>query len=320
MADIFLQDDALKCLRGKSVVFLGDSIMRNIYQDFVTLLFTGKMSSHEHVLKKKGEMIPRYYGDRLVPGTGRLTKGRNFREERETRLDKDDLVLRYYFLTQCWNSEVKRYLERSIRYRDPDLILVLSCLWDVNRWGPGGIKNYKANCEDLLRYVRKEMSSSTQLVWLTCPPISTEVRGGVVVDGMDVRGMRFNVMEANLMVATNTAAHGYDVLDLHYHMMHQVHKRMPDGVHWTQAAVRFQVNHILTHWCLSRDLPLPHRDRSSYVTAARKMSDAAEEGPVTFVKKGLNGNDSNKRKKDSLEVPFPKKSKLDEVKKGEETH
>ena len=48
-------------------MFLGDSIMRNIYQDFVTLLFTGKMSSHEHVLKKKGEMIPRYYGDRLVP-------------------------------------------------------------------------------------------------------------------------------------------------------------------------------------------------------------------------------------------------------------
>ena len=81
MADIFLQDDALKCLRGKSVVFLGDSIMRNIYQDFVTLLFTGKMSSHEHVLKKKGEMIPRYYGDRLVPGTGRLTKGRDFSKD-----------------------------------------------------------------------------------------------------------------------------------------------------------------------------------------------------------------------------------------------
>ena len=109
------------------------------------------------------------------------------------------------------------------------------------------------------------MGGGTQLVWLTCPPIAVEVTGGVVVEGMEgmVRGMRFNVMEANLMVATETAAAGYDVLDLHYHLMHQVcgmweyavltkievlnpyilqvHKRMPDGLHWTQAAVRLQV-------------------------------------------------------------------------------
>ena len=68
------------------------------------------------------------------------------------------------------------------------------------------------------------MGGGTQLVWLTCPPIAVEVTGGVVVEGMEgmVRGMRFNVMEANLMVATETAAAGYDVLDLHYHLMHQV--------------------------------------------------------------------------------------------------
>merc|ERR1719513_88986 len=71
--------------------------------------------------------------------------------------------------------------------------------------------------------------------------------------------MRFNVMEGNLMVALTTAAFGYDVLDLHYWMVHQIHKRMPDGIHWTQDAVRLQLNIILTHFCLSRDIKLPGR-------------------------------------------------------------
>ena len=34
--------------------------------------------------------------------------------------------------------------------------------------------------------------------------------------------IRFNVMEGNLMVALTTAAFGFDVLDLHYWMTHQV--------------------------------------------------------------------------------------------------
>ena len=61
------------------------------------------------------------------------------------------------------------------------------------------------------------------MVWLTCPPISVDVRGGLVVEGMeDTQGMRFNVMEGNLMMATTTKSFGYDVLDLHSWMMHQV--------------------------------------------------------------------------------------------------
>ena len=74
MADIFLRDDALKVLKGKQVIFIGDSIQRNIYQDLVTLLCKGSVTSHE-ILKKKGEMIPEYLGDKLVNNTGQLTSG-----------------------------------------------------------------------------------------------------------------------------------------------------------------------------------------------------------------------------------------------------
>ena len=41
MADLFNHDDVIGLLRGKSFLFMGDSIMRNIYKDFVTLLDDG---------------------------------------------------------------------------------------------------------------------------------------------------------------------------------------------------------------------------------------------------------------------------------------
>lgn len=109
------------------------------------------------------------------------------------------------------------------------------------RWGPGGIAGYKTNCEELLSHVKKHMSAKTQVIksdafilpvdhsepslqviWLTSPPIAVECHGALMVDGMDKEGMRFNVMEANLMVATAAASFGYDVLDLHHMLMHQV--------------------------------------------------------------------------------------------------
>ena len=135
------------------------------------------------------------------------------------------------------------------------------------------------------------------MIWLTSPPISVNVTGGVYVQGMDERGFRFNVMEGNLMVATTTASHGYDVIDLHYHMLHQIHKRMPDGIHWTQQAVRFQLNIILTHYCLSRKIPLPGRDKSKLVKAAIKVAEAANEGPVEFVEKKKDESDTNNKNK-----------------------
>ena len=38
MADIFISMDVKKIFKDKKVLFLGDSIMRNLYQDFVYLL------------------------------------------------------------------------------------------------------------------------------------------------------------------------------------------------------------------------------------------------------------------------------------------
>ena len=211
---------------------------------------------------------------------------------------------------RCWDQDLKNYLDRIGNKRKPDLILILSCLWDINRWGSGGIEDYKKNSKKLLNHIRTNFPSA-QVMWLTSPPISVEVTAAVCLPGLDQGGMRFNVMESNLMVATNAASHGYDVVDLHYYMMHQVHKRKHDGVHWTQDAVRFQTNLILTHYCLSRDLELPGRDESKIVEVAKKVAQAANEGPFDITR---DKNDNEVKRRISVDdtIHDAKKRKVEE--------
>ena len=315
MADVFLKEDVRKHFRGKKVIFLGDSIMRNIYQDFVYLLEKGDLTPHG-LLRKKGEQIQSFEGDELLPGTGVRTTGRNYKEIREYRGSRgpmqDFMFATYYFLTKCYSGDLEDFILRfKRRHGSPDLILILSALWDINRWGPDGIPNYIKNCRKFLTTIKNTFSSSTQLIWLTSPPISVEIWGGFLVKGMEFakRSMRFNVMEGNLMVAQTTAAFGFDVVDLHYWMTHQIHKRMPDGIHWTQDAVRLQLNIILTHFCLARKIPLPGRwggARNRPLESAEMIAKAADEGPVEIVKE-----DGVKRKnRDNDDEPPTKKVKV----------
>lgn len=41
--------------------------------------------------------------------------------------------------------------------------------------------------------------------------------------------------------------YGFDILDLHYHLRHQLQRRADDGVHWDQTAHRRISNLILGH-------------------------------------------------------------------------
>jgi len=304
MADVFLKSDVRSIFKDKKVLFMGDSVLRNLYQDFVYLVEKGTLTPNK-LLKKKGKQIEdgEFPGDNLVQG-GEMVPGRDYQEVREFQsTGRENIQATFNFLCRCYDlgrphpkgehvveDFIDRYKEKK---GDPDLIIILSALWDINRWGPSGIEFYKKNCKALLEKVQGTFSDQTQLIWLCAPPVSVEVWGGLMVEGMEFqrRSMRFNVMEGNLMVALTTAAFGYDVLDLHYWMVHQIHKRMPDGIHWTQDAVRLQLNIILTHFCLSRDIKLPGRwggERNRPLESAKRIADAAtadekehKDGPAT---------------------------------------
>ena len=144
---------------------------------------------------------------------------------------------------------------------------------------PRSIDYYKRNVSALMEKLGKEFSAETQVVWLTSPPVAVEVRSGFLVEGMEALApsMRFNIVEGNQMAAHVVASHGRDVLDLHYWMAHHIHRRVGDGIHWNQDAVRLQLNLILTHFCLSRDLELPGRVGAGCLSlaAARRLATAA---------------------------------------------
>lgn len=260
--DLFIKQDVAKLLEGKSILFLGDSIMRNIYKDLVWL--TSPKDDNKLIPQKymmaKGEW--EFCSDTLLNGS-ELTAGRNYKEERDWYIDEHDIQYTSVFITRCYSDYLKDFLlGYTARFGSyPDAIFINSALWDINRWGPSGIEEYKFNLHKLMDLLTETLPRHTQVVWMTTPPISVEIRGGFVIPQLEFQthSMRINIMEANQYAATVVATYGYDVLDMHYYMHMQIHRRAADGIHWNPDAVRMQVNILLTHYALSRDLPLPNR-------------------------------------------------------------
>ena len=77
---MFNKKDVRKLFQDKKVIFLGDSIMRDIYKDFIWLYDRGTLISHEKIVdtndKEANTVQRRLTGtERLVPDTGLLTRG-----------------------------------------------------------------------------------------------------------------------------------------------------------------------------------------------------------------------------------------------------
>ena len=53
MADIFSKFDARKVLKKKKILFLGDSIMRNVYKDLIWLLSEGNFTPQDLLKREK---------------------------------------------------------------------------------------------------------------------------------------------------------------------------------------------------------------------------------------------------------------------------
>lgn len=155
---MFLKDDVRDLFKNRFVLFLGDSIIRDVYKDFVWLREKGNLIPHEKLREfdreKKTAPSSLVTSERLVEGTGLLKEdlakgklktsthwsnielsGREYREEREYRGSDDHPTLtRFYFLTKCWSDHLKKFLLRVKKDDgDPNLIMILSCLWDINR-------------------------------------------------------------------------------------------------------------------------------------------------------------------------------------------
>ena len=97
------------------------------------------------------------------------------------------------------------------------------------------------------------------VIWNTSPAISHNPKGGVFVPGTDhlKDSMELHVLEANYYASKAAIEHGHDVIDLHYFLRHQIHRRAEDGIHWDMTGHRRITNLILTQIAQTWDVKLP---------------------------------------------------------------
>lgn len=256
MADIFTKNQAKCLLNNKNVYLFGCSNMRGIYKDLIYLINRENLIE-ERFLQRKLEST--YMQDRLVKRSN-LTAGRDFVEERLYNVN--NIKLKFSFITRCWCPTIEKFLaDCSKQVISPDVIIINSSLWDITRWGPNGVTEYKDNLMKLFKEFRKHLPKKCIVIWTTATPLSTSCKPAFLVKQIEFlkHSLQFDIMEANTLAKDIVVKHGYDVLDLYHHLRFQPLFLKPDGVHWHPEAVRFNVNLILTHLSLSWNKRLPGR-------------------------------------------------------------
>ncbi|XP_056005395.1 uncharacterized protein LOC130050192 [Ostrea edulis] len=244
--DIFLKEDILQLLRNKFIVIIGDSNQRAIYKDLVLLLQKNDFISGRQ-LRTKGEFC--FENDTLIEGgrKSHMNNGKGYREVRQYQTDCH--LLRFYFVTRCYSTYVESILSDLSGELQPDVVIMNSCLWDISRYGSNGVDEYKENLTTLFDRFKQCLSEDTLVIWNTTLPIAKDIRGGFLVPEVDFmkKTLRLDILEANFFAKQVVAAHGFDIVDLHYHLRHCLDRRADDGVHWDKRAHRHMTNLLLTH-------------------------------------------------------------------------
>ena len=74
-----------------------------------------------------------FLGDTLVEGgvKAQLNNGTSYTEVRQHQTNNH--MVRFYFVTRCYNQYVESVLRDIVSGPKPDLVIMNSCLWDMTR-------------------------------------------------------------------------------------------------------------------------------------------------------------------------------------------
>ncbi|CAJ0918654.1 unnamed protein product [Ranitomeya imitator] len=249
--EVFSSAHVRQLLHNKFVVVLGDSIQRSVYKDLVKFLQTDNFLSDAQ-LRRKGEFS--FENDSLVEG-GQMNKmhnGTTFREVRQYRSGHH--LVRFYFLTRVYSAYLESILADFQSGPQPDVLILNSCIWDLDRYTDQRLEDYKTNLERLFQRLKEVLSPQCLIIWNTTMPAG--YRNSEVPEN-SAHNLRENVIQGNFFSATVADFHTLDMLDMHYHFRSDLHLRCRDGVHWNRAAHRKYTQILLTHIAASWGIELP---------------------------------------------------------------
>uniref|UniRef100_A0A224X944 Uncharacterized protein n=1 Tax=Panstrongylus lignarius TaxID=156445 RepID=A0A224X944_9HEMI len=257
MADVFTNLDMIRLLQNKSVLFVGDSNIRNLYKDFVCLYQTNELMDIDLIGRNLEES---YLGDTLLCRQN-MYKQRAYVERR--LFETHQLTLEFMFVTHCLSPSFIQYLKgvRAGLTKVPDVICMNSFIWDFTRWGPKPEKRYVESMYALVEVLNTCLPRSTLFIWITTCPISNDAEGIPFVTQLaDIHETLFSdILEGNCFAAELFRFHGYDVIDTHQHLFRHTFRRSADGITYLPCAIRYVTYLLLTHLALSWDVTLPGR-------------------------------------------------------------
>jgi len=247
VADIFVSEDAQSLLKHKFVIFIGDSVIRGMYKDLVKLLQTNELLADQQ-LKTKGEFY--FENDQLLDGgqKGIMSNETSYTEIRQYKTATH--WIKFYFITRCYSDMIKSIAkEIEDSYSKPDVMLMNSGVWDLTRYGPNSIPDYKINLRSGLKTFAKVLPCKSLFIWVTTLPLSKDIKGGFVIPEIEVgkSKLREDVLEANVYACQVVKELQLDLIDLHYYFTQQIQRRVKDGIHWDPTAHRRITNLILHH-------------------------------------------------------------------------
>ncbi|KAJ6658560.1 hypothetical protein lerEdw1_019948 [Lerista edwardsae] len=288
----FTPYEARKLLHNKFVVILGDSrtegspgqgtsygcpsswltslsllpaVHRSIYRDMIYFLQTPRMLS-EKQLKLK---IDSFANDCQVEG-GKKNNKTSYCEVRQYRTDHH--LVRFYFLTRGYSAYVESILGDFTAGPVPDVVIVNSCLWDLNRYNDGpssgghlekAFREYWQNLDTLLGKLKDALPTDCLVIWDTAMPLGKNVQHAYLEPGMINESTPLDVVKANFYSATLACSYAFDVLDLHYCFRFLQSRRYTDGVHWDGWVHRHITKLLLTHVADAWGVELGRRRRKA---------------------------------------------------------
>ncbi|KAE8628716.1 hypothetical protein XENTR_v10000194 [Xenopus tropicalis] len=300
----FSTEHAQQLLHNKYVAILGDSIQRSVYKDLVKFLQDGNFLT-EHQLKCKGEKT--FLKDTLIEG-GVLEEMHNrvtYREVRQYRTNHH--LVRFYFLTRAYSDYMESILSDFKADQKPDVLIINSCIWDVNRYNDIQLKEYKSNLQTLFRRLHEVLTPESLIIWNMTMPAGfrdTEMPEYVRYN------IRWDVIDGNFYGATFANLYDLDVVDMHYHFRLELPHRCKDAVHWNQIAHRKSTQILLTHIAKAWGVEVP---RGASVSGAPSRVVTWRSGNAEpFEKDRVLGRDSCRWEKEPLRGYCPGYTSFDE--------
>ncbi|KAL5266498.1 hypothetical protein ACHWQZ_G003773 [Mnemiopsis leidyi] len=259
LKNLYSHGRGLEVLVDKTIVFLGDSVMRGMYKDMVKYIKCGDMLK-EQESKRKGELS--FHEDILVYGGDKLAKktnGKEFREYRVIKLD-NGIIIKYHYICRAYNDHVESILEHFMQ-DPPDIVVVNSCLWDLHRYDKRcAMEKFKENVLKLAKKLSAlrvpiglDETKEPLLIWTTTPPCECDVP--IIEDFTEVsddpNAYNFTAQidelnSANIWLGQMLPRYTFNVVDLGTVMAKAIHNREKDGVHWNAVANRMYTMLILS--------------------------------------------------------------------------